>query len=242
MRSQSGHLGLSLGHDTTCLDITVKLSLRSPRWFRQAGWATLLCCGLSFDALAAADESRFTMTPDGSSVDFELRSVTRREVMDRLFAGQPIKLEWVNKEVAEEVISGNFSGPRADVVRQLLQQTNFVLTYTAAGQVRQVSRVLVLGRAAEGKTVTAAANTIAQQFPAPGAAKPTAVTDLKPIPGSGGAPPVAMPGKGMDLKPIPRAGGTAPAPPLPTGNVSQLAVPMPTVSGAAPMPMPTVRR
>lgn len=203
--------------------------------------AAILCAAPASDGRAGVEDSRFTISSDGASVDFELRGVARREVMERLFAGQAIKLEWLNRDVADEAISGNFSGARAEVVRQLLQQTNFVLTYTTVGDARQVARVLVLGRASEGKPVVAAAssaNVVAQQLSNTGRQQANGA----PTPGAGGAAPMPMPGKTADLKPIARGGGAAPAPPLPGANTSQFAVPMPTSAGSAPMPMPMPTR
>lgn len=223
----------------------VRSGTNSAGWVRGASLAAAVLCFSAGTAKAGVDESRFVVSPDGASVDLELRDVPRREVLERLFAGQSIKVEWVNREVAQESVSGNFVGARSDVIRQLLQQTNFVLTYTGAGASKQVARVLVLGRASEGRPMAGpmmGPNVVAQQFmPASPAAPRPETASGKPMPT--GKPTVALPQptNPVDLKISPRGSASAPAPPMPVPN-AQPPVPIPVSSGSGPIPMPNGRR
>jgi hypothetical protein len=105
-------------------------------------FAGLCMAGTGF---AAGEDSHFGRTPDGSGVDYHLRAVPRRHVLDRLFADQDIKLEWRNRAVGDEPISGSFGGAPSSVARQLLARTSFVLVYDRVGG--KITRVIVVGRA-----------------------------------------------------------------------------------------------
>src|SRR3954452_14533899 len=80
------------------------------------------CIGVSAAnrASAAVEDSRFEFSPDGTNVVFEATGVSRREVLDRLFAGISIEIKWLNASFANEPISGSFAGNRAAVARVLL--------------------------------------------------------------------------------------------------------------------------
>jgi hypothetical protein len=77
--------------------------------------------------LAAVEDSQFDVSSDGMSVQFELREVSRREVLDRLFANRGITLTWHNRAAADESVSGSFHGPLSVVAWQLLAPLDFVL-------------------------------------------------------------------------------------------------------------------
>src|SRR5712691_6410132 len=98
---------------------------------------------------AGVQDSRFVISPDGAFVDFDVRDVPRREVMTKLFADKGIKLEWLTSSFGDERISGTFKGSHADVVQQLLAQSNFVVVRDPGGENR-ISRLVIIGPAATG--------------------------------------------------------------------------------------------
>src|SRR5262249_43853412 len=108
----------------------------------------LIALALASAAFASVEDSRFTISSDRMSVDFDVRSVTRREILRRLFADTGISLDWWNQPFAEELITGTFQGPPSRVAGQLLSQANFVIVYRLSGERPEISRLLILGPAA----------------------------------------------------------------------------------------------
>jgi hypothetical protein len=106
------------------------------------------CCGLlGLDlAVAGVEDSRFEFSPDGASVEFDVRDTSRREVLSQLFAGSDLEITWINAAFAAERIRGKFTGTPAAVARQLLAQTNFVIVYDG-GETSRAVRLLVVGPA-----------------------------------------------------------------------------------------------
>jgi hypothetical protein len=104
------------------------------------------CSGLIWANLgfAAVQDSRFAVSPDGTTVDFDVRDVPRREVLNRLFAEAGIELKWLDAVFADELITGTFNGTPFSVARQLLARTNFVIAYDDNAR---VARVVVVGPA-----------------------------------------------------------------------------------------------
>jgi hypothetical protein len=98
-------------------------------------------------ASAGTHDSRFEFSPDGTSVDFDVRDTARRDVLNRLFAGTGIEIKWVDAVFADERIGGNFSGTRSAVARQLLARTNFVIVHDDSDGKPRVIRVVVVGPA-----------------------------------------------------------------------------------------------
>jgi hypothetical protein len=117
------------------------------------------------DSFALADSSlgsRFGISADGTIVDFDFRAVSRREVLERLLTPQGVTVEWPNRAVADELISGTFKGASSAVARQLLTQTNFVVVYDE--KTSKISRIVVIGHAAgdavsQGSRTSEAAST-----------------------------------------------------------------------------------
>ena len=97
-------------------------------------------------AFASVQDSRFTISSDRTSVDFDVRNVSRREILRQLFADSGIALDWWNQSFAEELISGTFQGPPSRVAGQLLSHADFVVVYR--GEQREISRLIILGPAA----------------------------------------------------------------------------------------------
>ncbi len=115
-----------------------------------AGWCVV--AGPIGVAVAAVAESRFTISPDGAHVDFAVREVPRRDVLERLFADRGIKLEWLDRAFADESISGTFKGTPTSVARHLLDRANFVIVYGRKDDTFQISRIVVIGRADKGRS------------------------------------------------------------------------------------------
>lgn len=109
----------------------------------------LICGGCAWFTgvgLAAVEDSHFGTNSDGTILEFDLRAVSRREVLDRLFANRNIKLEWVNTALADELISGAYHGSLPQVARQLLTKLDFILVYDGASSDARLTRVVIFGR------------------------------------------------------------------------------------------------
>ena len=123
---------------------------------------------LSGPSWAAVEQSRFET--NGNSVRYELREVSRKDVLERLFASQGIAVEWKDKSVADELVTGRYDGTVSSVARQLLTGTDFVLRYDMSQGKSRIVRVLVLGRAA---TTAPASSRLAALDNTPETARPT---------------------------------------------------------------------
>lgn len=103
---------------------------------------------LAVDAsLGAAADSRFDISPDGHSVEFELRDVPRHDVLARLFAEQEIKVDWLEPAIANDLVSGSYHGALSQVARQLLEKLNFILVYNMTPNARRITRIVIVGAA-----------------------------------------------------------------------------------------------
>jgi hypothetical protein len=205
-------------------------------------WSGLVCGGL---ALAGDLDSRFDISPDGASVDFEVRDTARRDVLSRLFDGTGIEIRWVNPSFADERISGQFSGPASAVARQLLARTNFVLVHDRSDHASRLIRVVIVGPAKGEQTAGLAA--IAAAMPSAGKAigAPTlhgvaAVPDRAhaATPQLGDSPSrAAPPATPILAEPEKRGDASGFMKPPPAGATAPLLVPPPGV-GAPPLIAP----
>lgn len=201
--------------------------------------------GLTFadQAFAAVQDSRFEFTADGADVDFDVRNVPRRDVLDRLFADTGIEFKWLSSSFAAEPISGQFNGAPSSVVRQLLAKTNFVIAYDDKSR---LSRVIIVGpatgeQASTGLAAIAAAVQLhVRQAEPPKAQAPKAMAQNSaafapgrslPTSARTDSPPLAMITEGG------AATGTAPAVALPTQSGNP-AIPTPTATAASETPVP----
>jgi len=89
---------------------------------------------------------------EGQNVAFEVRDLSRREVLQRLLQNRGIVLEGVDPAFAEERISGAFYGSIDAVLQRLLAQTNFVAVYKREGGTSRIARVIIVGKAASQPT------------------------------------------------------------------------------------------
>ncbi|MEA2992354.1 MAG: hypothetical protein QOD40_1274 [Alphaproteobacteria bacterium] len=172
---------------------------------------------LSFgNDLAAVGASQSADTSDRPSIDFDLQAVPRREVLDRLFADQEIKLEWLNREVADEPVSGKFSGSLPVVARQLLARTNFVLLYQQQGDALRITRVLIVGKASDQASSGLQAIEAALRAPDKSQASPKA--------------------KSVGETPLILGGGSLPSTRTNAPESAGLPKPMPAHAGEGPVP------
>jgi hypothetical protein len=110
----------------------------------------LICTGsLLFPSagFAALADSQFRMSSDGSSVELTLLDISRREVLDRLFSDRGIRLDWMSPTLADERISGNYTGSLSQVARRLLEKLNFILVYDTTVSAPRITRVVIVGPA-----------------------------------------------------------------------------------------------
>ena len=157
------------------------------------------CSGvLSVKAVAGIEDSRFEFSPDGASVEFDVRDTSRRDVLSQLFAGGDLEITWINAAFAEERIRGKFTGTPAAVARQLLAQTNFVVVRDGSGEEARAVRLVVVGPA-QGELSSAGLAALTT------AIKP--VSKPKDPPEVGGAPTRPEPARGSK----PQLAGAGPA-------------------------------
>jgi hypothetical protein len=196
------------------------------------------CGGIIFAGMALADvqESRFDISSDEANVALDVQGISRRAVLDRLFANTGIEFNWLNPSVADELISGKFNGTLSGIARQLLAQTDFVLVYDGADKVR-IARVLIVGRARSGQSAARTAGIEAAMR------LPAGVMAALPMPAPGGVltpMPMRPPAGVMAPSPMPAPGGVLTPMPLPaSGSVAvPLLVLMPADAGRPP-PLPS---
>jgi len=96
-------------------------------------------------AIAGVGDNRLEFSSDESKLDFEVKDTPRREVLKQLFSGSPIEIKWISASFAAHRIGGKFSGTRADVLRQLLVGTNFVIVHQDEDDVSRVVRLIIVG-------------------------------------------------------------------------------------------------
>ena len=114
----------------------------------KVGFAAAIGCMQASPGIAGVQDSVFFINPDGSNVAFDVRDVSRREVLDRLLTSKSIELEWVDAAAGDERISGAFRGSTDDVLQRLLAQTDFVVVYGRDGDKTRIARLIIVGKAA----------------------------------------------------------------------------------------------
>jgi len=98
-------------------------------------------------ALAQAEDSRFEFSADRTNVAFYLKQAPRSQVLNELFAGSGIEIRWIDSGYADERMVGELRGTSAEIARQLLGRTNFVVVHDENGLSPRVVRVLIVGPA-----------------------------------------------------------------------------------------------
>jgi hypothetical protein len=194
------------------------------------------CALLAGSAVADSEDSRFDISQDGARVDFDVRDVPRRDVLNRLFAGTGIEIRWISASFGDERMSGKFSGPAPSVARQLLAQTSFVLVHGDADQSSRVIRVVVVGPAGgEPSSAALAALAVAMPPSRPTNGAPTAEAD-RPSAHTRGQAPLSESGRSVEaarpLRPAPPGG--APLPTVPSGAEAPRLIP-PAPDAALPL-------
>jgi hypothetical protein len=112
------------------------------------GAVSALICLVSTLAIAADDQ--FVFSDDRSSVRVKVHDVPLGEVLRRLLDNTRADIQWRDPTLEARAVTGSFNGAIADVVRQLLRETNFMLAYSGKGT---VARVIVLGKAGQTPAV-----------------------------------------------------------------------------------------
>jgi hypothetical protein len=93
-----------------------------------------------------------------SEMGLESGVATRREILDRLFAGREVEIVWRNKAFADErVHSGGLNGPPIEVARRLLARQSYVMSYDNIGDEPRLARIVILGSDSPSVTQSAAA-------------------------------------------------------------------------------------
>jgi hypothetical protein len=112
------------------------------RWlWRTFGAVGALAC--AFSTLAIADD-QFVFSDDRFSVRVNVRGMPLGEVLRRLLENTPADIRWGDPALEKQPITGSFNGPIADVVRELLRGTNYIIAHSKSDDA--VARVIVLGR------------------------------------------------------------------------------------------------
>ena len=112
------------------------------------GFVGAIGCMQAGPSFAGVQDSVFFISPDGGNVAFDVRDVSRREVLGQLLRSKAIELEWVDSTFAEERISGAFKGSTDAVLQRLLAQTDFVVVYARDGDQSRIARLIVVGKTA----------------------------------------------------------------------------------------------
>ena len=114
------------------------------------GVVVAMGCLLAGRGSAGVQDGAFSISSDGGgNVAFEVRDLSRREVLQRLLQSRGIVLEGVDPAFAEERISGAFYGSIDAVLQRLLAQTNFVAVYKHEGGTSRIARVIIAARGGE---------------------------------------------------------------------------------------------
>jgi hypothetical protein len=178
----------------------------------QLGVIVVLVLVHAAGGLAGVQDSRFHITSDGAQVEFDVRDAPRRAVMERLFAGRQIEIQWASASFADEPVTGSFTGAPSAVARHLLADADFVAVYDGGGDHARIVRLVIAGRAATRNAPALAAVEAALRAhdtprpsplinPPPGnAAVPIAVP---PADGAAAPPLVAVPDVAIIVRPSP---------------------------------------
>ena len=198
------------------------------------GCAVAVMAALSapvFPAGAGINDSRFTVSADGRSVNFDVKSVSRRDVLTRLFGAKlngakSVEFKWLSPAAENELVSGTFSGSPGKVAYQLLSSTDFVVVYDRSGTSPRISRIVVLGPSS-GQSNGNARSAIEAALPA---VLPTAASQFH----HGNPPSIQMPGMSpapidaeLPLKPVSGVDGATFYTPAPPGMPAPYIVPPP---------------
>ena len=198
------------------------------RWTSPTRAVAMGVAGVALTAAAAGaaiQDSKFAISPDGARVELDLREVSRREALERLFAGRGVQIDWQHAASAAEALSGRFEGTLAAVTHRLLARTNFIVSYGQRDGARRIARVIVLGPA------------IGKAVPPPPAPKGLTVAQSAPPRSPGPAPARPSVAPIAAAPQMPPAGEAAPdirsTPETPAVlTVGEAAVPL-------PLPLPT---
>jgi len=86
-----------------------------------------------------------TAAPE-SEAAVETHGGTRRQILERAFAGSGVTLEWFDKKFADEAIEGGGDVTVETAATRLLARTNYIIVYDTSRDEPRMTRLLVLGR------------------------------------------------------------------------------------------------
>lgn len=115
------------------------------------GWwciAPAMVVVVSFGSMSNATElpsGAIELHASGNEITLSINRAARREVIARLLSEHEVGIEWLNEDVAEESIKGEYHGQIDMVISELLDHLNFVIHYKSNGEKLQISRIVVLG-------------------------------------------------------------------------------------------------
>src|SRR5215472_15340111 len=95
--------------------------------WRTVGAVSALLCAVSTLAIAADDQ--FVFSDGRFNVRVNVRDMPLDEVLRRLLSDTPADVEWRDPALEKQPTTGSFGGPVADVLRQVLRGTNFMVAY-----------------------------------------------------------------------------------------------------------------
>lgn len=87
-------------------------------------------------------DGQFAFSDNRLSVRVDVRDMPLGEILRHLLNNIPADIKWMDPALERQPTTGSFNGPIANVVRQLLRGTNFMVAYSDKGA---VTRVIVLG-------------------------------------------------------------------------------------------------
>ena len=194
---------------------------------------------LAGNCLAGVKDSTFVISPDRKHVVFELREVSRREILERLFAGDTVEFAWIDLSLADESITGSFRGNPNAILERLLNGLDFVIVHNPQG----ISRVSILGRSrANGIVPPGGATSPVVRLPQVPKEPPTAPASAPQMPLSlmPGKPtmPITAPAPGQSqLMPVQPAPGQSPSmtvQPPPSASIFPILAPAAGVRSPTP--------
>ena len=96
-------------------------------------------------AKVRVSDASLMLRSEGSEFTIEFSEVTRRKVVERLFAASGVVVKWTDTTHAEDLISGRYIGSREKIVNRLLSPTNFIVAYDLSAGEPRITSVVIVG-------------------------------------------------------------------------------------------------
>jgi hypothetical protein len=130
----------------------IHLGRRQRNLWRTVGAVSALVCAVPSFAIGA--DGQFVFSNDRLSVRVEVHGMPLGEILRRLLNNTSTDIKWRDPALEKQPTTGSFSGPIADVVRQVLRGTNFIVAYSDKDA---VARVIVIGNSGQTTAVVSRA-------------------------------------------------------------------------------------